>query len=402
MKHFRYGALILLSLIMISLFNSATLAQENTGSPDTIPGQAYYKAGSTYPVEPFPQEFRSQVPKNVILLIGDGMGVSQVTGALVANGGQLYMSRMPYTGFTTTWSASDFITDSGAGGTALATGKKTYNSAIGVGPDSLPVMNIREIFASHGKMTGVISTSSVTHATPAAFVAHQPDREMHEAIALDFVNSGIDLFIGGGLQDFIGRADSLDLIQMLEEAGYYVDTSTTAPCPKFYFFHPEESGKVAALYATEHLMPVLNGRGDYLVRATSLAIQHLSRGSEGFFLMVEGSQIDWGGHDNLTGYVISETLDFDQAVGEALKFAAKDGRTLVIVTSDHETGGFSIPGGCIRTGTVQGAFNSDDHTAALVPVFAYGPGADLFMGIFDNTGIFDRILRATKTSAPAR
>jgi alkaline phosphatase len=399
----RATTLILLLFARIVIYTGTISAQEGTPAEE---GSSKYQKKHSYgqhDVTFSAVKAKRGAPRNVILLIGDGMGVSHVTAALVTNGNKLYMTSMPYTGLITTWSASDFITDSGAGGTALSTGKKTYNSAIGVDTDTIPITNIREVFAAQGKATGVIATSSITHATPAAFVAHQRDREMHYEIAMDFVGSGIDLFIGGGLRYFIERPDSLNLIAQLEARGYFVDTSTTDASPKPAFYRSDQNTPVAGLYALKHMQPAHSGRGNFLAAATANAITFLSqRSKKGFFLMAEGSQIDWAGHDKITEYLISETIDFDQAVGEALKFAEKDGRTLVIVTADHETGGFSLTGGSLYTGWIKGSFTSGDHTAAMVPLFAYGPGAHLFAGTYDITEVVSKILQATKSKGATK
>jgi alkaline phosphatase len=126
--------------------------------------------------------------------------------------------------------------------------------------------------------------------------------------------------------------------------------------------------------------------------STETAINILSQDKDGFFMMVEGSQIDWGGHENNTSYIAEEMLDFDKAIGKALDFAANDGKTLIVVTADHETGGFSIPGGDIKAGMVSGGFNTGGHTGVMVPVFAYGPGAEKFAGIMENTDVAKHLI----------
>lgn len=339
-----------------------------------------YKGGESYTVKLFKEPTKVKTPKNVIFLIGDGMGLSQIFSGLVANRGNLYLKNFTNIGFTTTQSASSFITDSGAGGTALSTGKKTYNGAIGVGTDSIPIQNIREKAEAKGCATGVVSTSTITHATPASFVAHQPNRDRYEAIASDFLKTNIDVFIGGGSKNFTTRKDSVNLILKLKNKGYQVVTGIDS-------ISKVTKGKLAGFTSVEHNKKMLDGRGNVLPIATKTAINILAKNPDGFFLMVEGSQIDWGGHQNDTGFIITEMLDFDQAIGEALAFASKDGETLVIVTADHETGGFAIEGGNFKTGEVTGDFTSTDHTGVMVPVFAFGPGAENFRGFLDNTDI---------------
>lgn len=326
--------------------------------------------------------------KNVILMIGDGMGTSHIYAGVVANRGHLYLDNFPVAGFSETFSSDNLITDSAAGGTALATGHKTNNGMISVTPDGKKVKTILESAEEAGKATGLVVTCKITHATPAVFIAHQPSRNMYEAIAADFLNTDIDVFIGGGLDNFLHRQDGRNLVQELKDKGYQVVTSPDS------LLLVNRDRKLAGLVDEGHLPPYALGRGDYLEKATALAIDMLSRDKDGFFLMVEGSQIDWGGHDNHTPYTVSEMLDFDRAIGKALEFAARDGHTLVIVTADHETGGMSINGGDRNTGAVAARYTSGNHTAVMVPVFAWGPQAVLFGGIQDNTDVYKKMMKA--------
>ena len=332
---------------------------------------------------------KESYPKNIILLIGDGMGVTQVYAGMTANKGKLNLEETQYVGLSKTYSASNYITDSGAGGTAMSIGKKTYNGAIGVDKDSVLHKNILEIYDESGKSTGVISTSSITHATPASFIAHRKSRHDYEGIAEDFLASPVDVFIGGGLKHFTEREDQRDITRELEEKGFdvYHDLDTAQSSNK---------NQIAVFTAEGHNPPEMEGRGEMLVEATKLAIDKLSTDEDGFFMMVEGSQIDWGGHDNDLEYVISEMLDFDRAIGVAMDFAKKNGETLVVITSDHETGGLALTGGNIESGEVEGAFPTGGHTSVMVPVFSYGPGAELFSGIYENTDIFNFLLQLHK------
>lgn len=324
-------------------------------------------------------------PRNVILLIGDGMGLSQVTAALTVNGGHLNMLDCTAYGFITTHSASDYVTDSGAGGTAISTGVRTYNGAIGVGPDSLPRKTILEYAEEHGLATGLISTSSVTHATPASFIAHQLSRNNYEGIAADFLKTEVDVVIGGGADHFNKRSDSLDLLRQLTEAGYLVthdlnqiDPTGSAP---FYVFT-----------AKGHNPRFSEGRENMLPDATELAARALDARQKGFFLMVEGSMIDWGGHAQDQDYIIEETLDFDRAVGKALEFAKMDGQTLVVVTADHETSGMGLNDGSLLEKSVSAGYTTSGHTGVMVPVFAFGPGSDAFTGVQKNTDLFKKMM----------
>ncbi len=329
---------------------------------------------------------KSQIPKNIILLIGDGMGTTQVYAGYTAKKGIMNITGMPVSGFSITWSASDYITDSGAGGTALATGFKTNNGRIGVDAKGVAVKSILEMAEKDGLSTGLISTSAITHATPASFIAHTPKRSDYEDIAYDFLKTDIDVFIGGGYNHFARRADSLNLIDSLIARGYFIARDLKD-------VDVPSTQRLAALLADEHMPSMTKGRENMLPDATEMALKMLKRNKKGFFIMIEGSQIDWGGHDNDANYVVSEMVDFDNAVGKALQFAAKNSKTLVIVTADHETGGFGLTGGSIASGEVQGVFLSKDHTATMVPVFAYGPGSEVFTGVQQNTDIFKKCVQ---------
>ncbi len=323
-------------------------------------------------------------PRNIILMIGDGMGTSHVYAGMMANGGHLNLERCEYIGFQKTYSSDSDITDSGASGTAIATGIKTRNGSIGVDENGNPVKSILELAEEEGLATGLLATSTISHATPASFAAHNADRGKYEEIAVDICRSGVDVIIGGGRNHFNKRTDGMNLLDTLVAKGYFVGRQLGE-------ISPEHSGPIAILADTMALPPAVLGRDDLLAQATILAVDRLSRNPEGFFLMVEGSQIDWAGHANHTEYLITEVIDFDQAIGAAIDFAKKDGRTLVIVTADHETGGFSILKGGPGDPEVEGAFSSKGHTGVMVPVFAFGPGAENFTGIYENTGIFDKM-----------
>ncbi|WP_448520153.1 alkaline phosphatase [Rhodoflexus sp.] len=340
------------------------------------------------------QKKPAQVPKakNIILMIGDGMGSAQVFAAYTAQKGQLHMMNFPVTGFLLTQSESHYITDSGAGGTAIATGKRTYNGAIGVDMNKQPLTSILEVAKQNGLATGIVVSCAVTHATPASFYAHQGSRTQDEDIATDLLKTQPDVVIGGGYKFFANRKDGRNLIEELKQAGYQVADSTAD-------LSSYKSGKLVALLAQEHPAKITAGRGDMLSKGTQTALNILSQNKKGFFLMVEGSQIDWAGHDNDLEYIVQETVDFDKAVGVVLEFAKKDGNTLVIVTADHETGGFALTGGDIAKGIVEGKFSSKVHTSVMVPVFAYGPGAEAFMGVQLNTDLFGKMLRAYRIKA---
>ncbi len=278
--------------------------------------------------------------QNVILLIGDGNGLTQISSSTLANGGRLSLTQLKSIGLLKTQSADDFTTDSAAAGTALATGEKTNNRAIGVDTSKKPLLNITELLSEHGFLSGCITTDKMTGATPASFYAHQKDRSDIKEIA---------------------------------EVGYFM-SETDVPS-------------------------VLKGRGNMLSEATRNGLQFFQNKNKPFFLMVEGAQIDSNGHLNNVSGIVSEGIDFDKAITEAIKFADKTGNTLVIVTADHETSGFSIPQGNLENNMIEGDFTTHDHTGTMIPIFAYGPHSQEFQGVYENSELFGKILKVLSISA---
>lgn len=326
------------------------------------------------------------IAHNVILVIGDGMGLSQLTSGLIAAGGALAIEGFPVVGLAKTFSADRLVTDSAAAATAMACGVKTRNGALGVDARGGRVASLVELARRRGLKTGLVVSSSITHATPAAFYAHQSSRKSEDAIAVDLLASGLDLFIGGGRRFFGRRCDGVDLLAGLGTAGYELVTDPRG-------LAAAKGARLAGLVADEDLPAITDGRGSYLPDAVRIALTRLP-GPKGFFLMVEGSQIDYGAHDQDAPRTAAEVVDLDQVVARALAFARSDQRTLVVVTADHETGGFALTAGSLEKGTVEAKFGTKDHTATMVPVFAFGPGAGPFAGIYENTGIFDRVRAA--------
>jgi alkaline phosphatase len=327
-------------------------------------------------------------PKNVIFLIGDGMGMAQVYAAMVKNGNKLEMERCKHVGYSKTYCSNRFVTDSGAGGTALATGVKTNYGMIGMSPDSVAVETILEQADRNGLATGMVVTCAITYVTPATFIAHQVHRSMYEEVAADFLKTDIDVFIGGGRKYFESRKDGRNLIEELRDKQYQIAFDMDE-------VKKNNSGKLAGLIH-ENQLPPMPERGDMLPDATDVAIKILNKNKKGFFLMIEGSQIDWAGHSNDINSIIQETLDFDKAVGRALDFAEKDGETLVIITADHETGGLTLIDGSIEKRKVKAKFSTKGHSGIPVPVFSYGPGAEEFMGFMENSDFKDKIAKLLK------
>ncbi len=371
-------------ILMIALALSViSVAQNDYLDAQAENDEKIYKGGESYEVKTFPQKFKKGDPKNIILLIADGMGVVQLHAGLTANRGRLFIENLKYMGLTKTHSSDNYNTDSAAAGTAISTGTKTYGGAIAVDTNKQPLKTILEEAEEKELATGLVSTSSITHATPASFIAHQESRNMYEEIAADFLKTDIDVFIGGGYNHFTEREDGRNLANELRQKGYTVEQDLNK-------IKKVKKGKLAGLTAPEH-NGRLDERGDMLPVSTKTAINILSNNKKGFFLMVEGSQIDWGGHAGSSNYIVEDMLDFDRTVGVALEFAAKNKETLVIVASDHETGGMTILNGDYENGTLQGEFSTGGHTGVMVPIFAYGPGAKEFLGIMDNTDIYTKM-----------
>ncbi|MBO9154539.1 alkaline phosphatase [Chitinophaga sp. GCM10012297] len=320
--------------------------------------------------------------KNVILLIGDGMGLAQIYAGYTGNFGALNLFRLLNIGFSKTASFSNYITDSAAGGTAMASGKKTHNRSVGVDPVDAPLQSIPDLIAPLGMQSALISSGNITDATPGAFYGHNRERSNYAAIAKDFLQSPVSILIGAGGKHF------LPLREQLQQKGYRFSTSLSA-------LDTIRGGKFIVL-ADSAGLSMQKGRGDFLLRSFRKATSALAGNKKGFFLMEEGAQIDYGGHANSVPYLTMEMLDFDRLIGEALRFADSNGETLVIVTADHETGGLSLLDGDIKKGYVDGAFSTSDHTAIMVPVFAYGPHSMDFRGVYENTELFDKIMRVIR------
>jgi alkaline phosphatase len=334
---------------------------------------------------------------NVILLIGDGMGHSQLSSALYFGNKEPNYLRFPVVGLSRTSSSSHKITDSAAGATAFSCGVKTYNGAIGMGPDSTALPTILEKLEDQSWQSGLIATSSITHATPASFYGHVKLRKQQFDLAEQLIASKVDFFAGGGKRFFFRRLDEKNLFPAIEANNLLLDTlELTAK-------NWQKGKRYGYLLAEDGLPPVEEGRGDFLKQATNLALDYFKKQDAPFFLVVEGSQIDWGGHANEGNYLVSEMLDFDRAIGAALDFAEKDGNTLVIVTADHECGGFALKATTKKVpfmgevddyDSLSYSFGTDGHTGAMVPVLAYGPQAEKFGGIYQNNTIYEKIISA--------
>jgi len=321
-------------------------------------------------------------PKNIIILIGDGMGINYV-GVSVLQDSTSPFKEFKTIGLSITCSADKLITDSAAGATAIATGYLTNNKYISVDTLGTPLYTLFEHAEKLGLSTGIVVTSTVSHATPGAFVGHTNDRNDQVLIASQMVDNNIDLVIGGGLKYFLPknlfgeREDNLNLTKRLSEKGYYL--------PKNYdelLSLPDSVQEIYALFELDGL-PGATYRKYSLGDLTKNAINHLNNDSDGFVLMIEGSQIDWAGHDHKSKELLDEMNDFSSAIKKALDFAKKDGNTLVLVTADHETGGMSIINGNKDGTGLELSYTTLNHTPSPVGIFTFGPGAEFFNGIMN-------------------
>ena len=335
------------------------------------------------------KEETQEPPKamNVIYMIGDGMALPQVYAAMLASHEELTFSQFPYIGVVDTHSASNDITDSAAGGTALASDHKTKNGMVGMNPDTLAVKTVLEALAEQGKETGVVVTCYVTHATPATFYAKVPKRSKYEDIAVQMAeNPYLNLIIGGGMKHFNQRKDSINLVERMEkELGWKVYDNIhniDVACKKY------------AVMADADHMPHAADRGDFLPRAVETALQSLDDAENGFFLMVEGSQIDFACHAHDSAWMVDEMMDFNATIQVALDYAKEKGNTLVVVTADHETGGLTMIDRQGKYTNVEFDYSTGSHTCLPVMVYAYGPGAEQFTGWMQNRDIKAKIMNA--------
>ncbi len=326
---------------------------------------------------------RGGFPRNIILIIGDGMGQGAINFAsLHAHGapGRLSFEQFPVRGLARTASADSRVTDSAASGTALACGRKTNNGMIGMTPDRKKCRSVAELARATGRAVGVMTSDQLTGATPAAFLAHVPSRKMAQEIAADMASSGVQALIGAGARPFLPeksggvRKDGRDLIAELHAAGYVQAVTPAAlrqlPAdrPVFGFVEDWSNPELLAGFAT-------------------VLCDRLGRDPEGFFLMVEGCDPDRGGHSNDPDRSAHGVLSVDFLARAALDYALAHPDTLVVVTADHETGGISAAPNRENPRRPFIAYSAKGHTGNAVDIFAFGPGADRFRGVLENTDI---------------
>ena len=378
-----------IALLLLALgWTAAAFAQEDISRAMSKYANDQFGEDDQYTVaEPYRtvsvDQPRSKRIKNIIVMIGDGMGLEQVSCGWVLNGGHLNLDNFIYTGLSRTYATDRLITDSCAGGSALATGVKTKYYYMGVDPDGNPVPSILHRAQEKGMKTGVAVTCRINDATPLDFVGHSLDRDDEEVNAAQYVASDVDFLTGGGIRFWQNRTDGRDLVQEMVAKGYtFVDNRED--------LNKVHEGRVLGLFAPLEMEPALD-RGPVLEDCAMKAIELLDN-KKGFFLMIEGSSIDDWCHKKKVGYMAEELFDFDRTIGKVLEWAEKDGHTLVVVTADHATGGLTLLDGNLEGRNVKVNFSTKGHNGILVPVYAYGPHAEEFVGIHENAEI-GQILR---------
>ena len=359
--------------------------------------------------------------KNVIYLIGDGMGFGAVSSLLLTEEEPTgFEMSSPVIGLSETCSANNYVTDSAAGGTALATGTRTNNGYAGAGPDGEQLTSVLRKAQTYGMKTGIVVNTTLTEATPAAFYAGVTSRKFVYDIAKQFTESEVDLAIGGGLDHFIGRPDSLDLTATLIEKGYDVylnwESVLETESDKFVGILPlydlhrreENNGTASAAEGQEVCLAAqmaalnedttrehLSEPTVYLEKATTKALEVLSRDNkDGFFLMIESAIIDGYGHNNDGEGMIVEMQEFNCTLRKMIEYVNQHPETLLVVTADHETGGTGVyynGNTPANEGPLRLKFSTSGHTGTVVPIFAYGAGAENFAGVMKNTDIPKKI-----------
>lgn len=350
-----------------------------------------FTAEQHYPVADIRQPKQNVPVTNVILMIGDGMGMHHLFAAWAANKGRLFIDNCPVTGISKTWCTDRLVTDSAASGTAMATGVKTLYGRVAVDPNGKPLDSLIDKAADMGKSTGIVVTCELNDATPAAFCANNEKRGNALDIIGNYPESRADFIFGGGAKYFTQRPDGRDIFREMQGKGYRLAQTRQQ-------LEALPPGKTLAVIAPGNL-PEPAKRGDVLRRATQQALDTLSRNPKGLFLMVEGSKIDKEAHANHLQTMMEEIFDFDRTAGIVLEWAARHPGTLVVITADHNTGSFTLTGGNRETGQITGIFSTGNHDGVAVPVYAFGAGSDAFTGIYENTAIFHKILSAMRAKA---
>jgi len=319
-------------------------------------------------------------PTSVIFLISDGAGAAHWTLARYATE-DLALERMKTIGLVDTRGSDHQVSGSAPTASAYATGLRTFMGAISVGPDSLPVKSVLEVAMERGMSTGLMTTTAIQDATPAAFGAHAVSRTALADISRQYVEKEITVLMGGGRRFF--RPDmhrGRDLLSEARETYTYVES-----VEELAALRPDTVDMLLGLLAETEMGIVAERGAGTLRRMAATALEILDRDPDGFFLMVENEESDTQSHGNADQETITaEMLDFDEVVRLALDYQAEHPGTLVLVTGDHETGGLTLPYGADAERTMFTAWTTPGHTGTLLPIFAAGPGAEKFGGIIRN------------------
>ncbi len=348
-----------------------------------------------------PEKSPTPTPKNIILIIGDGMGPGAIKLTSLYQHkaeGRLVMEQLPVASFCTTYSASSDVTDSAASATAIATGHKTNNGFLGLHPDKKRLTTFAEVAHQEGRSVGLITSDSILGATPAGFYAHVSSRGNYAEVAACAAESGFDILIGSakGRDWFLPktaggqRTDTRNVLNDMTAEGYVtIDTTET-------FAQVPQDRRVLGFMAPGTLDPER-----CLAQLTETAITRLSKNDKGFFLMTECTITDSGGHGNNPELTVRGTLQVDWAVKQAVEFARTNGETLVLVTADHETGGLNAVLSHSASKRLTLHYTTTSHTSTPVHLYAFGPGAELFSGVIDNTDIAKTIAHLWRLRLPA-
>ena len=359
--------------VLIATAAMLLLSCKETGEPQL----QYYQTQHTYDVVKVQEPPQTNEVRNIIFMIGDGMGLEQVSCAWVLNKGKLNLDNFTHVGLSRTWCTNALITDSGAGGTALAAGVKTAYSHVGTAADTTDLYSILVDAKKLGKSTGVAVTCHFADATPCDFCCHNEYRYNQEDLIADYVTCGVDYLAGGGLDWFTTkRTDGRDITKEMAAEGYTVALSEEelmdADLPVIGLLSPDN-------------LPVAGERGDLFRHMVARGLDELSENENGFVMMIEGSCIDDWLHGNDIGKAMEELLDFDRTLGDVLKWAEEDGHTLVVMTADHATGCLTLQDGNLEEGLIGVNFASESHNGIAVPFYAWGPGSEKFTGIKENS-----------------
>lgn len=321
-----------------------------------------------------------ETPKSIIFIIADGTGIGQISLSYYANS-NFSLDRFDHIGLVTTHpnDGKKKVTDSASSGTALATGQKTYNGAIAVDEEENPIKTVVEWAEGFGMATGLVATSTITHATPASFIAHVPFRKMEEEIAVQMAESTVDVLLGGG------RKFWTDLIQNENGISYLHSSPENSVVISTLNENALNYKRIIGLFNDSALPTASDGREPTTTEMAKFALKKLEQNKQGFFLMVEESQVDWGGHSNNADYIVGEMESLNNLVEYLLNYQKLHPEVLLLLTADHECGGVALHDG--EDGLIETKFTSDYHSANFVPVFATGPGAEVFDAVIDNIDI---------------